>query len=547
MKVNLQQKIIIIALITTLLALGVSGLISRSIARGKLVQEIEISVMNSARAVAQMGDVIEGLKEEDPRRVQEQVSRVLLSSDNIEFIVVTDLEGRRYSHPNPEEIGRFFQGGDEIRVLETGEEYTSEAQGTLGLSVRGFTPIHNENQERIGMVAVGILSENVQKITAGLNYGTVLSIFIGSLIGLLGALILSKNIKKSLIGLEPIEITTLYQKYQGLLDTVSEGIISIDEKGRINYMNQGGYEILQLENPNIQGKSVEEVFWENPLTRTLKGKKSEEHVTCFFQGKEIIMNTRLIEHKGKVLGAIGSFKDKKDITRLAEELTGARILTDSLRATTHEFSNKLQAILGLIQLGNIEEAQSYLLETQEKNESLLQTLGKNIRNVKLQGLLLGKIHRCQEEGVQLLIDEKSFVMDPENSTGDHQCVMTIVGNLVDNALEALTTGNFADSHSEDSEQKTIRLLIQESEKNIKIEVADKGPGISHEDAPRIFEKGFSSKGKDRGFGLHIVKKCVDSHQGSLKIDTSDREGTMFHITLPKRKNTNRTGENKGTE
>ena len=335
------------------------------------------------------------------------------------------------------------------------------------------------------------------------------------------------------MGLEPMEISTLYQKYQGLLDTVSEGIISIDDQGRINYINQEGYEILPLENPDIQGKSVDEVFPGNPLSRTLQGKGSEEHVTCFFHGKEIIMSTKLIEHKGKLLGAIGSFKDKKDITRLAEELTGARILTDSLRATTHEFSNKLQAILGLIQLGNIEEAQSYLLETQGKNESLLQTLGKNIGNAKIQGLLLGKIHRCQEEGVQLLIDEKSFVMDPEITTGDHQCVMTIVGNLVDNALEASVVGGFTKEKSEIRGHKFIRLLIQESEKNIIIEVEDNGPGISHEDASRIFDKGYSSKGEDRGFGLHIVKKCVDSHQGSLRIDTSEGEGTTFYITLSK--------------
>lgn len=529
MRLRLQQKIIIIALITTLIALGLSGLISRNIARNKVVREIETSVLNSARAVAQMGDVIEGLETEDPRRVQEQVSRVLLSSETIEFIVVTDLEGRRYSHPNPEEIGRFFQGGDETRVLETGEEYTSEAQGTLGISVRGFTPIHDENQERIGMVAVGILSENVQSITGELNYGTMLSIMIGALIGLMGALILSRNIKKSLMGLEPVEIATLYQKYEGLLDTVNGGILSIDEQGYINYMNQGGYDILKLEDSNIQGKPVEEVFPGNPLSRTLRGKGSEEHINCTFQGKEILMSTKLLEYKGRVLGVIGSFQDKKDITRLAEELTGARILTDSLRATTHEFSNKLQAILGLIQLGNLEEAQNYLLETQHNNESMLQTLEKNIRNVKLQGLLLGKIHRCQEEGVQLLIDEKSYVMDPADTKGDHQCVMTIVGNLVDNALEALNTyvpSNF-------QLNKSIHLLIRESEQTINIEVGDNGPGIPHDEASRIFEKGFSSKGPERGFGLHIVKRCVDSNQGSLKIDTSEREGTSFEINLPK--------------
>lgn len=529
MRIKLQQKIMIIALITTMVALGVSGLISRNIAREKLVAEIETSVMNSARTVAQMEDVIEGLKDRDPRRVQDQVSRVLLSSDNIEFIVVTDMEGRRYSHPNPEEIGRYFEGGDETRVLETGEEYTSEAQGTLGYSIRGFTPIHNENQERIGMVAVGILSENVQNITGELNYGTVVSIVFGGLIGLVGAFVLSKNIKRSLMGLEPVEITTLYQKYQGLLDTVSEGIISTDDQGRINYTNQAGYDILQLENPNIDGESIEALSPGNPISRTLQGKKSEENITCFFQGREIIMSTRLIEYNGKILGAIGSFRDKNDFTLLAEELTGARILTDSLRATTHEFSNKLQAILGLIQLGNIEEARDYLLETQVNNESLLQTLSKNIRNVKLQGLLLGKIHRCQEEGIRLFIDEDTFVMDPEKSLGDHQCVMTIVGNLVDNALEALNNKEVNGAE----EEKSIRLLIQESRNNIRIEVEDNGPGIAHEKATKIFDKGYSAKGKGRGFGLYIVKKCVDSRQGSVKINTSEGEGATFYINLPK--------------
>lgn len=124
-------------------------------------------------------------------------------------------------------------------------------------------------------------------------------------------------------------------------------------------------------------------------------------------------------------------------------------------------------------------------------------------------------------------------MDPEITTGDHQCVMTIVGNLVDNALEASVVGGFTKEKSEIRGHKFIRLLIQESEKNIIIEVEDNGPGISHEDASRIFDKGYSSKGEDRGFGLHIVKKCVDSHQGSLRIDTSEGEGTTFYITLSK--------------
>ncbi|MCU9813366.1 hypothetical protein [Paraclostridium sp. AKS81] len=102
------------------------------------------NVMNVAEMVANSREVIDALGKKDPDKIiGPYIENQLKSLDEIEYIIVVDNEGMRYSHPNVNMIGQKFVGGDESRVVKEGDVYISEAIGTLGRSLRAFVPIYN--------------------------------------------------------------------------------------------------------------------------------------------------------------------------------------------------------------------------------------------------------------------------------------------------------------------------------------------------------------------------------------------------------------------
>ncbi|WGX76224.1 PAS domain-containing protein [Paraclostridium bifermentans] len=249
---------------------------------------------------------------------------------------MVDNEGMRYSHPNVNMIGQKFVGGDESRVVKDGDVYISEAIGTLGRSLRAFVPIYNiEKNKEIGFVCVGMLTKSIEQ-SEHMAILYIILISIGSLaVGIVGAFILSNNIKNTLLGLEPEEITNLYNEKIGILDAIYEGLIAIDNNGNITLVNDSALNILHYENQidkkSIIGKSIDEIFPTTNLVKVLEEGK------CKFEEEQKINNTVIMTNKipikdrEKVIGAIATFRDKTEVTRLAEELTGVKKMAWSLR------------------------------------------------------------------------------------------------------------------------------------------------------------------------------------------------------------------------
>jgi len=490
-----------------------------------LKEKIRANNMNVAHSISNypyFGDILE---QGDPSGfIQCYTYEQIKALKDIDMVVVANMEGKRFAHPKVDRLGHYFVGGDEKRVIETGESYVSEAVGTLGPSLRAFAPIHNSNGEQVGFIMVGTLIEEIIALQKDALKTIGLYSAAGLILGLIGAILFSSNIKRTLLGLEPHQISRLYIEKNSMLQAIQEGIISIDKDKRITMINDSAKSILGIEGENPIGKKISDMFPNSGLEEVLETGIPLKEKEKDLYGINIVMNIVPIINKGETIGAIASFRDKTELTRLAEEITGFNEVVQTLRANSHEFLNKLHVILGLIRVGDLEEVKRYILSTKDTQEQLLVSVMKKICDPVLAGIVLGKISRAKELGINFDISSTSPIQaidDRDRATA----LVIIIGNLIENAFEATSKAK--------KDDKRVALSIDELEDKIVIIVHDSGLGIEEENMERIFERGYSTKAKNRGIGLALVKEKVDNLYGEISVSSSVGEGTTFKVIIPR--------------
>ncbi|WML32801.1 sensor histidine kinase [Clostridium sp. OS1-26] len=522
---KLQTKLTLLIITVVFISISIIIFFVASWTTENIESKARTNIMNVAEMVAHSREMVDALAVKDPnRKIGPYVNMQLKNLEQVEYIIVADMEEIRYSHPNPEMIGKRFMGGDEYRVLQKGETYISEATGTLGKSLRAFTPIYDaENKKEIGFVSVGTLTHSIEAAKHTAILYIILIGFGGLMVGIIGAFLLANNIKNTLLGLEPEEITKLYNEKMGILYAIHEGLIAVDHRGRITLINDSALNILHLENKvnkkDIIGKNIEEVIPNTRMVNVLETGESEFEKEQRINNTIIMTNRIPIMNRGKVVGAIASFRDKTEVTRMAEELTGAKKMAWSLRAQNHEFMNKLHTISGLIQLEEYEEVLQFISDVAKVRSNISNILTENIKDSSVSALLLSKYNKAEECRVKLKIDENSKLTKlPENMTSEE--IVSVLGNLIENSLDEVKNDGTG----------LIYIKIIEDENFLNIIVKDNGGGIPVEYREKIYEQGFSTKDGQRGHGMYIVKKIIDESNGIIKFDVDN--GVHWDITIP---------------
>ena len=497
---------------------------------GNLHEKAEINIMNTAKTISNSYTIRQALKEGDPDGViAEIVSNIHGSVEEIQFIVVADMNSVRFAHPDSEKIGQKFVGGDELQVVTHGDSYISEGIGTLGRSLRAFVPIYDiSGKDQIGFVSVGTLNESINRAQRLAIINVIFIAFIGLIIGAIGTFLLTKNIKKNLFGLEPEEISKLYHEKDSMLQAIHEGIVAIDINGNINMLNDSAMEILQLREKynavNLTGLPIKDVFENTQLPEILLSGKAEYNSEQMVNNTLIVTNRVPIISDNQIIGAIATFNDKTQVTQLAEEITGVNQIVAALRANTHEFMNKLHVILGLIQLEKYSDAKTYILQTSENQKMILTNVIKRIEDPTIAGLIIGKISRAKELVIPFTIDEQSWLSHNRARNIPSHVLVTIVGNLLENAFEAVDRS--------DNQSNSVYLKIEESAHAITIIVKDSGIGLNDEQITKVFQRGYTTKPNSKGVGLHLVKKNIESCNGWIDVQSHPHNGSVFQVTLP---------------
>ncbi|WP_394884551.1 ATP-binding protein [Clostridium butyricum] len=534
MKLNIKIALLVIVVVF------ISILIIISFTVPWMTSNIEskeaINIMNVAKMAANSEEVVYDLKEKDATgKIENYIKNQINCLEQVEYIIVADNSGIRYSHPNHKSIGYKFAGGDEKRVVENGESYISEATGTLGRSLRAFVPIYDiENDNQIGFVCVGTLIQSVDKAkNEAIVY--ILLIALGGLMsGTVGAFLLARSIKNTLMGLEPDEITKLYNEKIGMLEAIHEGLVAVDEKECITLINDSALNILNFENKinkeDIIGQKVEDVIPNTRLSTILETGKAEYEEEQRTNNTIIMTNRVPIISRGKIVGAIASFRDKTYVTKMAEELTGAKKIAWSLRAQNHEFMNKLHTISGLIQLEEYDKCLQFISDIAKVRVNISNILTENIKDASVSALLLSKYNKAEEIRVNFTIDKDSRLTElPEYMTSDE--IISIIGNLIENSLDIVKNDGSG----------SVYIKIIQDEKYLNIEVKNNGDEIPIKDRERIYEQGFSTKEGQRGHGMYIVKKIIDEFYGTINFYID--EGVIWKITIPMQRGVNSDSSN----
>ncbi|MCL2895469.1 ATP-binding protein [Brenneria tiliae] len=493
----------------------------------QLYSELGTRAQVQAREIAVIPSLIESVKSRDVKQI-DALARQLKQRSDASYIVIGDNHGRHLFHSEDgRQIGTAMVGGDNLEVL-AGKSIISVRRGGIGISLRSKAPIM-DGDKVIGIVSVGYLKTHIDNLTFGKLAHILLVILVMFVALFIFSWGFSRNLKKQMFGLEPHEIRLLVRQQKALLESIYEGVIAIDKQHRIAAINHAAKEILALAEPSkqLRGRPIEEVIKPVPFFSGQEMWISDTHdEICRFNHATVIASRVRILLEDQLQGWVISFRGKNDIHTLSMQLSQVKRYANSLRILRHEQLNWTATLAGLLHLKRYDEAIRYIEAQSESAQVVLDFVSRRFRSPALCGLLLGKYAAAKEKGIEMIFDPRCQLADIPAALSETE-LMSIIGNLLDNAVEATLAGQ--------APHDPIEIYIYDGEQELVIEIADRGIGIDSAIADRLFEMGVTSKTQgDHGLGLHLVTSYVNQAQGLIEVSANQPHGSVFSIFIPKK-------------
>ncbi len=487
-----------------------------------LGKEMDDQAMRRALAIAEATAaaprIAEDLQRTEPTAagpVQEEAERIRTAT-GAEYIVVMDRRGVRWSHANPRQVGRVVSTDPSDALA--GRDVMEIDDGTLGRSARGKVPLRDEDGAIVGAVSVGIEYDSVRARL--LNAIPGLFAYAGGAlaVGALAAYLISRRVQKQTRDLAFSDISALLAEREAMLHGIREGVVALDRHGRIRLLNDEAERLLGLDGEAV-GKPLDEALGAGRTTDVLAGSVTGTDLVTV-RGRRVLIANRMPTHDG---GAVATLRDRTELEQLGRELDSTRGLIDALRAKDHEHANHLHTLLGLLELEMYEDAVEFVGEAAGAQRVTAEQITEKIHDPLLAALLVGKATVASERGVTLRLCEGTLL--PDRLVGP-QDLVTIAGNLVDNALDAATG----------STRAQVEVEVRADGCEAVLRVRDSGPGVPPEQRELIFTEGWSTKEspahRGRGIGLALVRRLAERQGGSARVDEAADGGAEFTVVLP---------------
>ena len=521
LRLSLASRILAFQLAIILGALVIGVVVTIGIERAGLDSQYEQRALTLARQVAAMPSVRDGLKDSDPSRTLQPLAEGMRQAAGASFIVVAGPDGTRYSHPNPALIGKKIDESPE--AVLAGKPYVGVQQGTLGISARGKAPIVDGSGRVIGIVSVGFLETTLSQRLMNDLGRFALYLLVAVAFGVAGSLLLTRHLKRQTFGLEPQEIATLLEQREASLHGIREGTVATDLEGRITLINDEARRLLRLPE-QLEGRPLLDVLPPGRVRDALGGEVTTADAVVLAADRVLVVSRMPVVVRGRTIGYVATFRDRTELEGLVRELDNARSVSEALRAQAHDFSNRLHTIAGLVELGRLEEAIQLTTESSGVSQELTESLLERVGDPVLGALLLGKSAVATERGVQFRLSPDSRL---DGDAGHPRDLITVVGNLIDNALDAVAA-------SPNGGPRWVEVSIRQEGGEVVIKVHDSGPGITVDDSEQIFSEGYTTKaaapGSRRGLGLALVKQVAARRGGQVTV--VNRGGAVFTVRLP---------------
>ncbi len=521
MTLGMQLLLLQVAIVlTTVVGTGVTAMWLQEQQLREAYQDRMIAV---AQSVAGLPVITEAFDDADPSSTIQPVAEVIRRASNVTYVVVADDHGIRYSHPNPDRIGERVSTDPAIPL--SGEVYVGTQTGTLGESWRVKVPIFDAGGDVMGQVSVGILESELREDFVGGLFGLLLALMVAAVLGVIGSAWIGRVIRRRIYGLEPDEIRAMLETREAMLHGIREGLVAVDDAGRIVLMNDAAARLLDIADANaVLGRHVDRVL-DQELARFIAS--GEDRETPVLSGERVLLvHGDRVRVDGRDVGSIAILRDRTELESMLRELQGAQGLAEGLRAQSHEFSNKLHVVSGLLELGHVDAAIAFIQRV--GSGGALSSLDEQdgIADVETAALVLAKRSRAQELGIALDLDPDSH-LEAAHAGVPRTELLTVVGNLLDNAIEACGLAG----------RITLSIRDDLEPGHVVIRVDDDGPGVPEDRRDAIFEPDVSGKaptpGKARrGIGLTIVRRVASRLGGSAAVDASPAGGARFVVMLP---------------
>ncbi|WP_172728916.1 ATP-binding protein [Kluyvera cryocrescens] len=526
MKVSFQIKLFISLVVFFSMLFALLGSYYYIDVGKQLYQEMSGRAKIQAEEIAIIPSLRKQVADKNIPAIHDFMQKLAARSD-ASFIVIGDNKGLHLYHSVfDDRVGKTLVGGDNAEVLQ-GKSTTTIRQGGLGISLRSKAPIFNDHGQVVGIVSVGYLTSYLDTITVS----KVVNILIAAVLLLIALFIFSwfftRSIKKQIFSLEPREIGLLVRQQKAMMESIYEGVIAIDDNLRIEVINQAARTLLGLSLParELRGQLIDEVIAPVPFfSRETMLRQDNHDEICRFNDLTVIASRVRIMLEDSLQGWVVTFRDRNEIDSLSAQLSQVKRYADNLRIMRHEQLNRMTTLSGLLHMGRYDEAIRYIQAQSEHAQELLDFISSRFSSPTLCGLLLGKAARAREKGVALRFDPGCSMKEPFTPLAESE-VISIIGNLLDNAIEATQRAPLP--------HEPVEVLILLNERELIIEVADQGIGINAEIRERIFERGVTTKTQgDHGIGLYLIESYVTQAGGLIEVADNTPHGTIFSLFIP---------------
>ncbi|GAA1851203.1 sensor histidine kinase [Actinomadura bangladeshensis] len=494
-----------------------------------------------AVSIADAQNVRAALAAPDPSALLQPYAERVRHDTGVDFITIMSPDGIRYTHPNPARIGGHFVGNTAPAVA--GRTFTETYTGTLGPSVRTVAPVLGDRHEVVALVAVGI---TVRVITGRLQQRLIALAVVAGLVlaaGMAGSYLVSARLRRQTRGVAPGELREMFEYYEAILHAVREGLLILDRAGRVVLCNDAALDLLDLRahrpdgrararpgrspvraSRDLRGRRVTDLGLPAELVAALVAPEPRADEIHVGDTRVLVVNTSPVRSRDRAMGNVVTFRDHTELQTLTGELDTVRGFAESLRSQAHEAANRLHTVVSLVELGRPDQAVEFATAELATAQRLTDRVVDSVTEPVLAALLLGKSAEAAERGVELVITEDTAI----EGTVEARDLVTILGNLIDNAVEA-AIGNAA------VRPPRVVVSAREDAGTLLLRVSDSGPGIEPSAVPDMFRRGWTTKTSGgwpvgHGLGLALVGQTVRRRGGELRVGHDT--GAVFTVRLP---------------
>ncbi|MEZ0578489.1 ATP-binding protein [Nocardioides sp. MH1] len=447
--------------------------------------------------------------------------RALSSATDVSVVAA---DGTVVASTDPSRVGEPAVLGGDTDPMD-GRGWTGDVDPDGERAVVHHAPIISRDGSTLGIVAAEETYPSVadQVVTAAPDLALYLGL--GAVLGLLGTWGVSRMVRRSTRGLGTTDLAHLADHREALLHAIREGMVGVGTDGRVTAMNDAARATLGLETgPDPVGRPVADLGLDPHVVALLTGEGADVRDAVALVGTRVVVfNRGDASSDGRGIGTVTTLRDRTELVSLQSQLSSNLSITDTLRAQTHEFDNRLHTISGLVQLGEYDEVAALVGTLTRHRAEVSQHVSKRLHDPAVAALVIAKHSVAEERGVTLELDPGSRL--PALAPGEVADLTTVLGNLVDNAVDA--SAGVADP--------LVELWVLEDAGVVRIRVRDNGPGIAEELREAVFVRGYSSKPDvlgGRGLGLPLVRLICTQRGGEVTLDAADTGGAEFLATFP---------------